>query len=256
MRCYRMLDRPRSGREHGREAERMIFVVNAENRRLFEADLAEMYRQRKQVFVDRIGWNLPVVTDMEMDRYDREDTLYLLAKDHAQGAVRASVRLLGTDGPHLMSDLFAQACGNGSPRGPTIWEVSRFCTAPSALARRERLELLWEVTCGVIEVSLLYGVDQVIFAANRALLPLMLRCGWDARRLGPTLPDGNDEVTAVAAQICTDALRSLRNRHGVAAPALSFHAGPTRDHVRMAPGRVPDARRESVVNGWHGCGAT
>lgn len=49
----------------------MIIVVNAENRRLFKADLVQMCRQRKAVFVDATGWKISVLGDMEMDAYDR-----------------------------------------------------------------------------------------------------------------------------------------------------------------------------------------
>jgi acyl-homoserine lactone synthase len=202
----------------------MIFLVNAENRRLFESDLTKMHRQRKAVFVDRIGWKIPVVSDMEIDRYDRDDTMYLLLKDTAGGELLASARLLPTVQPHLMSDLFAAACSDVAPRGPRIWEVSRFCTAPVLPPKRSRVALLWEIICGVMETALVYGVDQVIFAANRALLPLALRSGWEARTLGPTLRDDNDEVTAAAALITPDGLRCVRERHHVPVPVVRFHA--------------------------------
>ena len=62
--------------------EPMIFVVDAANRRHFATDLAAMHCHRKAVFVDRAGWKLPVIADLEIDRYDLlEDTVYLLAKD-------------------------------------------------------------------------------------------------------------------------------------------------------------------------------
>ena len=179
-----------------------------------------------------------MVTGMEIDRYDCADTLYLLAKDRPDGHVRASVRLLATEGPHMMSDLFAGACRDASPHGPAIWEASRFCTAPLVRDRRARLGLLWEMTCGVMEAALMYGMNQVIFVANRALLPLMLNCGWDARTLGPTLPDGRDDVTAVAARISVDALRRVRRRHCVAVPALRFHPNAART-IRCPKGRTP-----------------
>jgi len=201
----------------------MIFLVNAENRRLFESDLAEMHRQRKAIFVDKIGWKIPVVTDMEIDRYDRDDTMYLLLKDSPEGELLASARLLPTVRPHLMSDLFAAACAGAAPSGPTVWEVSRFCTAPVLPRKRSRVALLWEIICGVMEAALLYGIDQVIFAANRALLPLALRCGWQARTLGPTLQDEDDEVTAAAAMITPAGLRCVRERRGVPVPVLRFH---------------------------------
>lgn len=202
----------------------MIVVVNAGNRNLFVADLVQMCRHRKAVFVDSAGWKLPVIGDMEMDAYDREDTIYLLAKDRPDGQVLASVRLLTTTGPHLMCELFNAADREKMPRGATVWEVSRFCTAPGVRGRERRHALLWEIICGVIEVGLLYGIDEVVFAACRALLPLALHCGWKARTLGPRVRDGDDEITAVGAAITTVSLHEVRRRHGIPIPVTRFHA--------------------------------
>ena len=205
----------------------MVFIANAENRCLFGPDLEEMHRQRKVVFVDRAGWPIPVLADRETDAYDRADTLYLLAKDRPDGGLLASVRLLATTAPHLMSDLFAAACRGTVPRGPTIWEVSRFCTAPVINGRVFRLQLLWEMICAVMETALVYGIDQVVFVANRALLPLAIGCGWDARVLGATLPDANDEMTAVIAAITPEGLRRIRSRYEVPAPVIRLPVRPS-----------------------------
>jgi acyl-homoserine lactone synthase len=202
----------------------MIFVVNAQNHRLFQADLVQMCRQRKAVFVDGAGWQLPVIGDMEMDAHDREDTLYLLAKNRPEGQVLASVRLLTTTGPHLMCELFDAADRETIPRGPTVWEASRFCTAPGIRGRGRRHALLWEIICGVMETGLLYGIEEVIFAAGRALLPLALHCGWEARVLARRLRQPDDEVTALAAAITAAGLRRVRRLHGIPAPAIRFNA--------------------------------
>lgn len=205
----------------------MVFIANTENRCLFGPDLEEMHRQRKVVFVDRAGWRLPVLADREADAYDRADTLYLLAKDEPGGGLLASVRLLSTTAPHLMSDLFAVACRGAPPRGPTIWEVSRFCTAPVVHGRTLRLKLLWEMICAVMETALVYGIDHVVFVANRALLPLALGCGWDARLLGATLRDADDEMTAVIAAISPEGLRRVRVRYGVPTPVIRLPVRPS-----------------------------
>lgn len=201
----------------------MILIINAGNRSLFTSELIEMHRQRKVVFVDRQGWNVPVVGDLEIDGYDDEDTTYLIAKSDANSAeVLASARLLPTVRPHLMADLFLAACGGSAPSGPSIWEVSRFCVNPGIVKRRRRVELLWEMACAVIETTLLYGIEKVTFVANAALLPLALECGWSAARLGPTLPDGDDEITAVVASITPEGLRAVRGRLGISGPVTRF----------------------------------
>jgi N-acyl-L-homoserine lactone synthetase len=232
----------------------MIFLVNAENRGQFAADLGDMHRQRKIVFVDRAGWTVPVVGDSEADCYDREDTIYLLAKGQPDGQVLASARLLPTTGPHLMSELFAGVCRETPPRGPTVWEVSRFCTTPELSGRGMRLGLLWEVICGVMEAALLYGMDQVLFAANRALLPLALECGWDARTLGPALRDGEDETTAVVAAITQAGLRAVRRRHGVPAPVtrLLANAPPSGPSPFACRPPVEPAQGVAYPGGWIG----
>ncbi|HEX7013802.1 MAG TPA: acyl-homoserine-lactone synthase [Steroidobacteraceae bacterium] len=201
----------------------MIFIVNTENRSLFESDLLEMHRQRKAVFVDKAGWRIPVRGDMEIDRYDRPETTYLIAKRTPEaGEVLASVRLLPTVLPHLMSDLFREACSGVVPSGPSVWEVSRFCVSQRICERSARLALLWEIITAVLETGLLFGIEQVTFVANRALLPLALGCGWNATPLGPTLRDGNDEITAVAAAITPHALREVRSRFGIIGPVTRF----------------------------------
>ncbi len=204
----------------------MVFIANAGNRCLFGPDLEEMHRQRKVIFVDRAGWQVPVLADREIDSYDRVDTVYLLAKEEPGRGLLASSRLLSTTTPHLMSDLFSAACRGGVPRGPTIWEISRFCTAPTIQNRAQRLDLLWEMICAVMETALVHGVDQVVFVASRALLPLAIGCGWDARALGATLRDGSDEITAVIAAITPDGLRRVRERYRVPAPVIRFPVTP------------------------------
>jgi len=201
----------------------MILIINAENRALFEAELEEMHRQRKAVFVDRYGWNIPVIGEREVDSYDDAGTTYLIAKAAANSdEVLASTRLLSTERPHMMKDLFLAACGGAAPSGPSVWEVSRFCVNPIVTQRYKRHELLWEMVCGVMETALLYGVEKVTFVANAALLPLTMDCGWNAARLGPTLPDGDDQITAVVASITTDGLRKVRARLGRNEPVIRF----------------------------------
>ncbi|HEY6645115.1 acyl-homoserine-lactone synthase [Povalibacter sp.] len=195
----------------------MIYIVNAQNRGLFHADLAAMHRHRKVTFVDRLGWRVPVIADEEIDAYDGDATLYLIARTNDVAPVLGSARLLPTSGPHLMSDLFASTCVDGPPRGRNVWEASRFCAMPT-LRRRERLDVLWQVFCGIMETALLHDIEQVIFTANSALLPLALECGWQSRRLGPTLADGADTMTAIGVDIELTGLRTLRRRFRIDSP--------------------------------------
>jgi len=200
----------------------MVFIVTAENRHFFEPDLLDMHQQRRRVFVEGLGWPLPLNGAMELDQYDGEDVIYLLVKDDLNARLRASVRLLRTDRPHPLLDLFQGLCDAGVPRGPNVREISRFCTCPGVTNRRERLALLWEIICASLETAFLFDFEQLTFVANRALRPLALNCGWEALSLGSTQPDRHDEVTAIAANVTRAGLRRVRERFGVPGPAIRF----------------------------------
>src|ERR1700723_53327 len=143
----------------------MVFIVNAENRRWFAQDLLEMYQQRRRVFVEGLGWPLPLAGAMEFDQYDADDVIYLLVKDDPDARLRASVRLLRTDRPHPLLDLFRGLCDTAGPQGPGGWELARFGTMPAPPSRRDRLALVWEIICAPLETALLFDIGQLTFVA-------------------------------------------------------------------------------------------
>jgi acyl-homoserine lactone synthase len=213
----------------------MVFIVTAENRHWFERDLLEMHLQRRRVFVEGLGWPLPQLDGaLELDQYDGEDVIYLLVKDDPGARLRASVRLLRTDRPHPMLDLFHGLCDGGVPQGADVWEISRFCTNPGLPGRRDRLALLWEIICASLETALLFGIERLTFVANRALRPLALNCGWEAMSLGSTLPDRHDEVTAIVADVTRAGLRRVRERFAVPGPVIRFFAASMSMPERVA----------------------
>ena len=189
----------------------MIRIVTAGHRGAHAAALVEMHRQRKAVFVDRLGWDLAVTGDLEIDTYDGLETLYLLSME--KGRLLSSARLLPTTRSHLMSEHFAHLCSHGVPRGPRIWEASRFCVSPTITEGPTRRAQLGLIIAGILEVGLARSIDQVTFVAGSALLPLALDAGWDARSLGPPSHDGRDMITAVVTKITQSGLAAVRRHY-------------------------------------------
>ena len=91
-----------------------------------------------------------------------------------------------------------------------------------------RLQLLWEIICGSLDTALASGLERLTFVANRALRPLAVGCGWEATVLGPTLPDRNDEVTAVGVSVTHAGLERVRDRFGIRGPVVELGALPVR----------------------------
>ena len=120
----------------------MLQIITAKNRSKFDELCDSMYRDRKAVFIDRLGWGLKVCDgEREIDQFDTPDAVYVIEAE--AGRHLASLRLLPTIKPHLMSDVFPFLCDGEVPRGPDIWELTRLCVnpdlsraGPEAAARR------------------------------------------------------------------------------------------------------------------------
>ena len=66
---------------------------------------------RYKVFVEKLGWPLDCPDQLELDEFDRDDTLYLAAKDET-GAIVGTARLLPTTRPYLLSEVFPDLLGS------------------------------------------------------------------------------------------------------------------------------------------------
>ncbi len=83
--------------------------------RLPEAVDAALAHYRHQIFVGQLGWQLPMADGrFERDQYDRDDTVYVVARD-ADGAICGCARLLPTTRPYLLKDVFAPLLMRGVP---------------------------------------------------------------------------------------------------------------------------------------------
>ena len=70
------------------------------------ADIFEqMYRLRAEQFSLRRGWRVDVQDGPEKDRFDDLNPLYICVLGNNQNLL-ASLRLLPTTGPHMLSDVF------------------------------------------------------------------------------------------------------------------------------------------------------
>ena len=82
-------------------------------------------RFRYRIFVEMLGWDLPCRDGLELDQFDREDTVYLVARKDAE--VVGTARLLPTHRPYLLGEVFPQLMGQQPlPKDPAVWELSRF----------------------------------------------------------------------------------------------------------------------------------
>src|SRR5689334_18955978 len=184
-----------------------------------------MHRQRKRIFIDELNWRLHETAGIEIDAFDCLDAIYLIETDTPRGVVTGSVRLLPTDRPHLLGDVFSHLCSGTPPAGAQIWEATRFCPAPATPKGEERRRLLLRMIAAIMETSLLFGIERVTYVANAALAPLAAAAGWRVEALGAAHRSGRDRLAAFVAEIDAEGLRQVRERCAVSAPLTRFMSG-------------------------------
>lgn len=156
------------------------------------ADLfARIAGYRHRVFVERLGWQLAVREDRELDQFDRPDTVYVVAQDEAD-RIFGCARLLPTTGDYLLGTVFPQLlCGAPVPRDPRVWELSRFaCTDPDRRGGFSSLAAFQvSATAGlmreVMQCARRQGATRLITVTWLGIERLLRRLGIRAQRAGP-----------------------------------------------------------------------
>jgi len=145
---------------------------------------------RRQVFVEKLGWQLNVQDWGETDQFDRPDTVYVVAED-SDGQVSGCARLLPTTGPYLLADVFPDLLnGAAPPREPDVWELSRFAAinfrqrSTASLAQysaSSAVALMREaMSCAAAQ-----GARRLVTVTVLAMERLIRLAGIHAHRAGP-----------------------------------------------------------------------
>jgi acyl-homoserine lactone synthase len=96
---------------------------------------ASMFEDRRRLFVELMGWDVPVTPQgHEIDQSDGDAAIYIAGADEA-GLHIGSLRLLPTDRPHILGSLFHELVGGELPIGPAVLEITRLCL-PTRLGAR------------------------------------------------------------------------------------------------------------------------
>lgn len=94
-----------------------------------------MFMDRKQQFIDRLGWGLTCTDEQfEVDQYDRDDSCYVICSDGCNRHL-GSMRLLPTNLPNMIQEHFSYVIPGISFSSDRIWECTRLCAASGASPR-------------------------------------------------------------------------------------------------------------------------
>lgn len=180
-----------------------VSVVAMSPRPHCEPPLQSMFVARKRVFVDLLGWDVPVLDGRyEVDQFDDDCAEYLVVADN-EGRHLASARLLRTTRPHILDSLFQQLCDGAVPRGESVREITRFCLDPrvGARVRREARNVL---VSALVAHALANGIERYTGVAEMTWLQQILSFGWRCRPLGLPTPVKASLLGALVIEIGPD----------------------------------------------------
>ncbi|HEX4693597.1 acyl-homoserine-lactone synthase [Sphingomonas sp.] len=160
--------------------------------------LRGMFAARREVFVDLLKWDVPVLDGKyEIDQFDDEHAHYLIltAPDRSH---LASARLLPTIRPHILDSLYPDLCDGPPPAANDVFEITRFCLdrrlrAPARRVARDAL------VRGLVDHALDTGIARYTAIAELGWFSQILAFGWDCLPLG--LPRVIDGATLAAFEI-------------------------------------------------------
>lgn len=199
----------------------MIRIVTKDNAECHLNSLHQMHRIRKAVFKDRLGWDVTVSGELEIDEYDILVPTYLLSIDRS-GIVNGCVRLLPTIGPNMLRDVFPSLVTNAAvPCGERVWEASRFAVSRNTSAEAGLSPTTYELLIGVLKFGLSKGISTIACVVDLRMERILRRAGWQLERLGPARRMGNTIAMAGQLDVSAQILRQLEARVGFAHAAAA-----------------------------------
>lgn len=180
----------------------MSLTIEIAARRDFQrAQLWDMHKLRAKVFRTRMGWDVPIMSGMEIDGYDAIEPLYMMIRE-AGGSLRGCWRLLPTDGPYMLKDSFPQLLhGEAAPADPRIWELSRFAIETGGPQAFGFSQIAMQSIGEIISYGQRMGIAQYVTVTTTAIERMLRRAGVSVRRFGPPLVIGVETAVALYVDI-------------------------------------------------------
>lgn len=172
-------------------------------------ELLSYYELRKEVFLDELGWtDIEALGTMELDEYDTDRTVYVLAVERQTRAVEAGVRLNPTDHDFYYSQLSThpttymlrdaylgkipsippEICVEEPPVNDTSYEATRLVAKSNGLFR--------EILMAGLEYLQGTGAQECLFLTSPRFKAVGTRMGLGIEPLGPKVGDGAEAFQA------------------------------------------------------------
>lgn len=213
----------------------MLHVVAKDNRALYRREIEEFHRLRKVVFVEELGWNIPLTAEgLEVDAYDDDRAVYGFSFDY-QNQLTMACRYRPADDRSLLMDVFphAIAAGMADPTGPGVWEITRGICLETGGARHNRRRRACQMITP-LELTRAAGGTKCIAFTEVRLLPGLIGLGWRVTLLGDPIDYGTGTGIAFEVDASDVAIAKIRRDFDL----------PDQGHIKL----MPDASDQRSVH--------
>lgn len=176
----------------------MSHLIKIASRKEFASkDLWEMHRLRAKVFKGRMGWEVPIMSGMEIDGYDALDPYYMMIREPAKG-LRGGMRVLPTEGPYMLKDTFPELLyGHPAPEDPKIWEISRFAIESEGPHGFGFSGLILDALRELVTFGDKMGIEHYVMVTTSSIERMMRRAGFAVTRFGSPMRIGVENAVAL-----------------------------------------------------------
>lgn len=203
-----------------------VQVITAENARLFEDVLDQVYLHRHEVFVGERGWTALARPDgREIDQFDNDSATYLIALD--DNKVVGGQRLYPTTRPHMMSEVFRHLVHGDVPGGDDIFEVTRYFVVKERRFGRTDCMML----AAVMDFCLREGITSMTAVVEMWWLPRWQQAGFKTRPLGLPVEIERQDCLAVEIMVSEETLARVSRLAGLKGSVLR-HTGLSGPAIR------------------------
>lgn len=199
-----------------------IHIIDWSTRKRYRKQLERYFRIRHDIYVEHRKWrSVARPIGIEMDAFDNEHAIYLVAIDDNTDKIVGGSRLVPTLQPHLMSEVFPMLASDGPPRAEDVFEWTRFFIVRTLQTRGKSSPFAGVMLAGIQEAALHLGIRQISVVCE-AFWPRRIEAlGWKARRLGDVLAHPDGDIVALLIDVSREALDATRRSYGIEGSLLA-----------------------------------
>lgn len=172
----------------------------------------DLFMLRKNIFKDRLQWNVNSSDGKELDKFDNEKTNYIFGVEN--GMIICGTRIIDMKHDNMLNGAFSSFFNNVSiPEGNFI-ESTRFFVdkerAHSLLGRRFPVTMV--LFLSLINYARKHHYDGILAVASHPMLHIIRSSGWNVSLLETGISEKNEPVYLLLGHVDGESQQALKSR--------------------------------------------